>query len=311
LQTLKPGKGLPIFLIIFMNRFTIIITAILILTSAGCVYATNGLAFLKVCPDARSSAIGEALTYDQKYNFFHHPAALALIDKRGLALNHSLWILDTEINYLEVHFPGYLNVSFHLLSTGVEDIEVRTTPSPQPVSYVDSRDLALGLTLARSINPHLHLGVSFNFIHEHILNEDTEGLACDLGAIYKLNDRIYGNFSLNHIGQMSAMLSQRPQLPLTAVTGLNYLIPYSSHASILFSAGLNFVREEELRGNLGCEWKPIKEIALRSGYLVNYDERGLTAGLGLKWKGWGLDYAYIPFGSDLGEVEKFSLFFEF
>lgn len=286
---------------------------VLIICIAAVADAPNGLAFLKISPDVRSSAMGEAgvSAGDQRAASYYNPALLELGEQRGLSFAHHTWIMDTKVNYLELHIPGKINFGLNILSTGVDDIEVRSTPSPEPVGYVDSEDLAAGMILSYSVNKSLSFGVNIKYIHEHLYYESTNGFAVDMGTLYKYSDRLNFGASISNLGEMDEMLNEKPALPLTGRIGLSYLLPFSENNSLLLAGGVNYIRDEEMRGNIGIEWKPVEIIAVRGGYLLNYDERSFTAGFGLKWKNLGLDFAYVPFDSDLGDVKRFGFYLDF
>ena len=286
---------------------------VLIICIAAVADAPNGLAFLKISPDVRSSAMGEAgvSAGDQRAASYYNPALLELGEQRGLSFAHHTWIMDTKVNYLELHIPGKINFGLNILSTGVDDIEVRSTPSPEPVGYVDSEDLAAGMILSYSVNKSLSFGVNIKYIHEHLYYESTNGFAVDMGTLYKYSDRLNFGASVSNLGEMDEMLNEKPALPLTGRIGLSYLLPFSENNSLLLAGGVNYIRDEEMRGNIGIEWKPVEIIAVRGGYLLNYDERSFTAGFGLKWKNLGLDFAYVPFDSDLGDVKRFGFYLDF
>ena len=286
---------------------------VLIICIAAVADAPNGLAFLKISPDVRSSAMGEAgvSAGDQRAASYYNPALLELGEQRGLSFAHHTWIMDTKVNYLELHIPGKINFGLNILSTGVDDIEVRSTPSPEPVGYVDSEDLAAGMILSYSVNKSLSFGVNIKYIHEHLYYESTNGFAVDMGTLYKYSDRLNFGASVSNLGEMDEMLNEKPALPMTGRIGLSYLLPFSENNSLLLAGGVNYIRDEEMRGNIGIEWKPVEIIAVRGGYLLNYDERSFTAGFGLKWKNLGLDFAYVPFDSDLGDVKRFGFYLDF
>ena len=71
-----------------------------------------------------------------------------------------------------------------------------------------------------------------------------------------------------------------------------------------------------LRPASGCRANPWSDIFVRAGYQWDMDNnditgfRGLTAGLGIRWEEWRLDYAFIPDGG-LGSSQTvgFSYFF--
>ena len=275
--------------------------------------APNGLAFLKISPDVRSSAMGETgvSAGDQKAAGYYNPGLLGFGGQRGVSFAHHSWILDTKVNYLELHIPGKINVGLNILSTGVDDIEVRSTPSPDPTGYVDSEDLAAGMLLSYSLKENLTFGVNLKYIHEHIYYEDTNGFAIDAGTVFQYSDELTFGASLMNLGKMDKMLEETPDLPMTVRTGASYLLQFSENNSLLLAGGINFIRDEEIRGNLGIEWKPVDMVAFRGGYLLNYDERSFTAGIGLNWKNLGLDFAYVPFDSDLGDVKRFGFYLDF
>ena len=291
-----------------MNMKNIIIL-LCVLLSVGLVVAEapNGLAFLKINPDVRSSGMGETGTYAGDHlALTGNPANLAGASQRLLSFAHHQWIQDVNINYLQIHFPGdWVDIGFSALSTGVNDIEVRSTPSPEPQSYIDSRDLAFGLTAAKVLYDKFRIGATVKYIQEHIFYEDTGGLAVDFGGIYRLSERLNLGASVLHLGKMSAFLDERPQLPMTVNFGGSYNWDAGKAGKLTFAAGGNLLREEDLRWNAGCEWTPVEMISLRGGYLIDYDERGLTAGLGLHWNNLRFDYAYVPFSNDLGNAQRY------
>ncbi len=295
-------------------KHTIYLTAaILGLVNLSWGEAPTGLAFLKIIPDVRSAGMGETGGFaGDELSGGSNPAAMAGIDQRVVAFSHLNWIQDVDLNYIQAAIPTkYLPVGFFVLSTGVDNIEVRTMPSPQPESYIDTKDLAMGLTLAKQIESRISVGVNLAYIHEHIYYEDTDGLSWDVGGMYRLSDNLRVGASVLHLGKMSAMLAQRPELPTTVNFGGEYCFKAEKAGVITVAAGGNIVRDEDMRGNLGVEWQPIALIALRAGYLFNYDDRGLTVGLGAVWKNFRFDYAFTPFGNELGDVQRFGVGVEF
>ena len=294
-------------------KITLVIISLLSISVFSFAGAPNGLAFLKISADVRSSAMGETGAYaGGSLAVSANPALLADLSGRQVAFNHHQWIVDTQINYLQLQFSNqYANVGFSALSTGVDDIEVRSTPSPQPESYIDSKDLMFGLTLAKTIGEKFGLGLTAKYIHEHIFYQDTGGLAVDFGALYRFNDNLNFGASVLNLGKMSAMDNEEPELPLTAAFGAAYNLKLENAGDFTLALGGNFVREEDFRGNLGLEYRPLEIIAVRAGYLANYDERGLTAGLGFNWNNLSFDYAYVPFESDLGNTQRFGFAFRF
>ena len=63
--------------------------------------------------------------------------------------------------------------------------------------------------------------------------------------------------------------------------------------------------------NVGGEFNFERNVAGRLGYQFGSASRGLTAGVGILYKMFGLDYAYAPLANDLGTTHAFSLAINF
>ena len=61
------------------------------------------------------------------------------------------------------------------------------------------------------------------------------------------------------------------------------------------------MRGDDLTLHLGGEYRAGEHLRLRTGYQTT-ENRSLSAGLGLVAKHWIIDYAYLPFGSGLGDA---------
>ena len=79
---------------------------------------------------------------------------------------------------------------------------------------------------------------------------------------------------------------------------------------LLFITDFNHQRDYSPRLHMGFEYMMRDLLAVRGGYKFNYDEEGLTYGLGLKLRGVRLDYAYAPFGI-FSDVQKISVGYSF
>jgi hypothetical protein len=64
-------------------------------------------------------------------------------------------------------------------------------------------------------------------------------------------------------------------------------------------------------GHFGAEGGYKDFIFLRAGYMTGYDNKGFTAGLGLKYKTLTLDYALQPFTDGFSSGNSLSLGFNF
>jgi hypothetical protein len=83
----------------------------------------------------------------------------------------------------------------------------------------------------------------------------------------------------------------------------------ASH-NLLLTFETRHPRDFNEKVQFGAEYNIMGAIVARAGYMLNYDERGLTAGIGIRhdWDGVPLraDYAYEAFGI-FGGVHHFTL----
>jgi hypothetical protein len=108
-------------------------------------------------------------------------------------------------------------------------------------------------------------------------------------------------------------------LPLLFRMGLSKHYKFSSNGfftpSILINAGFSDGLTTPFRTSAGIEIKPVKALALRSGYEVNRDLGSLSLGLGLdiplgQSKRVIMDYAWVDMDY-FGAVERYQLSLEF
>jgi hypothetical protein len=296
-----------------MKKIVYFLGAMALMATISSADAPNGLAFLKLSVDVRASGMGETgvVSGDNRSALSFNPALLSQSKRNAVYLSYQKWIVDSNINFLMVQFHSWIDVGFSALSTGVNDIELRDTPSPQPIDYFDSHDLALGVTLSRNLTPDFALGLTAKLLQERIFNEESNGWACDFGASFRVEEKITVGAALSNIGRMSAMAVEKPDLPVIGRMGISYRQSVNPAGNLLFALSGTYIKEEGWKENLGVEWEPVEIVALRVGYLLNYDERSYSAGLGLKYGRFAFDYGYLPFESNLGETQRFAVLIEF
>ena len=103
--------------------------------------------------------------------------------------------------------------------------------------------------------------------------------------------------------------SEKFSLPTVYKLGLNYSPSlfrfHGGHLAVAMD--LSKPTDNQLRVHWGAELLWIERIALRSGYQMGYDEKGLSAGLGVRQGRFRIDYAFVPYSSDLGTTHRISL----
>jgi len=272
----------------------------------------SGLAFLKIGVGGRAAALGEAYTAlaNEPTAVYWNPAGLNGAAGTQLAFTHLSWLESIKHDFMAISFPGFggkLGLAFTMQS--IPDLELRDKPSSEPVSTLDARDLAVALAYARPLNNQLAIGLSVKYLYEKIYLQSASGVALDLGANWQTPvPPLRLGASLQNLGSMSALVEEKITLPALLRLGAAYGWQNSAGTTIVTLALDNLTYFEG--GNYasaGLEVSPLKEIALRAGYQLNRENRGLSAGFGASLSRYQLDYGYTGFGEDLGQAHRFSL----
>jgi len=114
---------------------------------------------------------------------------------------------------------------------------------------------------------------------------------------------------VQNVGTKMKFVDKKEKLPLNVKAG----VAYDISTNWLVALDVNSPIDGEVNIGAGTEYvykvKKGIEVAGRAGYsTVTKDAGGLngiTAGLGLGYEGYSLDYAFVPFG-DLGDTHRLS-----
>jgi hypothetical protein len=109
--------------------------------------------------------------------------------------------------------------------------------------------------------------------------------------------------SASNIGGELKFIDEGDPLPLAVRGGVAYMLPFGGETNELMVAvdGVKFNDRDDVMVNSGVEYWFMKTIAARAGYKGNYDQDGLTGGLGFRYSpaanlGLLADYAYADMG---------------
>jgi len=278
---------------------------------------------------------------------FWSPAGLARIEGMSAFYTHTSLFLDMSFDGASVVYthPKYGNVGLNFVHFSSGDMEETTVEQQDGTgNKFQFTDLALGLSYAQSFTNRFSLGGNLRYIQEDLaagLGSDGEYSAknwsVDIGVLYltdfkglTLGMKI-ANFGpqLEPEGEFQDWDNGNPvmdpssptdtlnlnykeyHMPLSFQFGLGFdPIHVGPHRLTLFAAlehpndnieVLNFAGEYTFK-------VPAAELALRSGYSLGHDIKGLTFGFGINYQGFQLDYAMVDYGV-LKFVNTFSITF--
>jgi hypothetical protein len=263
--------------------------------------AAAGLPFLRLSSGARGSALGEAVTALRDLEATsYNPAALEAPGTRGVSIGHSEWIQDIRHEYLAlVARRGRGTLGLVGAFSQADDLERRTGPTTRPLGSFGVYNSVIGVGYARDWSPVLRLGVGFKVVRQTIFTASANGAALDIGALYRLRPELQVAAAARNLGTMGKLLSASTELPAEVRLGVAYQGP----RQLLLALDLRRVRGTASSLHLGPEFPVQQRLALRAGYQTT-DSRDLSLGLGLNAGPWTIDYAFVPFGSGLGEAHR-------
>lgn len=286
---------------------------------AGDAAGTSAFQFLQLGVGARPSAMGEAFAgvAGDVSSVYWNPAGLAALDRGELSVSHALWLEDITYSSLAGGLPvngGTVGASFNVLNTGAID-KADNTGLRLGDSYNMAEVMAL-LSYARQFGA-LALGANLKFISSRIEEETAQSVAADLGAIYGglsvRGRRLNLGLAVQNLGPKAEYVSETFSLPVTVRAGA----ALEAYKGLLLVSDLVY-REETVDIHAGAEYSRAfgaVVVAARAGYKDDTVKElgslsGLTAGLGVGWTDFRLDYAWNSF-TDLGATHRLSLGIKF
>ncbi|MFZ0391282.1 MAG: PorV/PorQ family protein [Calditrichia bacterium] len=274
----------------------------------------TGLSFLEVGVDARGVGMGEAHTAaaNGAAALFWNPAGQLGADPSNALFNHNEWLegIRGESAALSLR-SGRAAWGFQVRSFNIGEIEVRDIPSSLPLEETSAHYLSAGLSYARRFGDRLDVGITGKYLFEKIYVESASGLALDVGAIYQLPAwHLKIGAALTNAGSMGKLKNDETVLPTTIRAGLYYQLPLNSPdytAALAADAVKPFKKDGGV--HIGGEFTFLNHIALRGGWLIGYENRSFSGGLGVFRSSIRFDYALIPFDKDFGVTHRLTLSF--
>ena len=291
--------------------FTVISLISLLPADARSDAGSTGMAFLRIGVGARAAALGDAYVAVPGDGFASHwnPAGLARLRGREFTAMHNEWAQGIRHEYGGLALGserGAIGLSAALVHSG--DLERRVRPSAEPLGTFSVYDMALSACYARMVRDDLALGLTGRWLAEKIHVDRASGFALDLGMLYAPPvDGLHLGLAVRNLGKMGELRNESIDLPTDLWVGLSHCgkIP-SSGIEVLVTGDLRVPEDGERSVHIGLEAHPAAPLYLRAGYSTE-DVRGLTAGFGLVWGGWAMDYAFVPLKQDLGNTHRISL----
>jgi long-subunit fatty acid transport protein len=276
---------------------------------------TSTAQFLKLGAGARAAGMGEAFAAvaDDADSIYWNPAGLNNVEGKSLSVMHAMWFEDTSYEWASyAQRIGGLGVA----GIGVQYFSYGSIPGVDfnglETEDFSPSDLAVSLSFARAMG-NIGLGVNAKYISSTI-KESAAAFAFDLGAQYWMSDRVVLGAAVQNVGTAMKFVDEGDALPLNVKLGGSCVIQPGWLAALDVNAPI----DNELVYNAGTEYRyrinGTMSATARLGYTTRNKDtggtNGLSAGLGFNFKGYAVDYAFVPYG-DLGNTQRVSLGIKF
>lgn len=273
-----------------------------------------GADFLRAELPARPAAMAGAYGafHGDASAFLWNPAALAWLDQPLVGATHFSSVVDTAFNQASYAQPltvwgarTGLGLSVqHSTTTGFNQVDL----AGNDLGPVENYDLVLLAGGGLRISPTLGLGANAKAFNSRLAEFRARGVAVDLGGLSEVHPRVALGVALVDVGVQEAYDQVADPLPtLFRLAGRFHLLD-DPEADI--QAGLQLDRPWSTNGAItlgaGAEYWYRQVLAFRAGWRLGADLGPFSLGLGFRWQGWTLDYAYNNLG-DLGLTHRLSV----
>ncbi|HOI28701.1 MAG TPA: PorV/PorQ family protein [Melioribacteraceae bacterium] len=320
-----------------IRKKILLVVLILLASNAGSFafekVGTTSFQFLKVWPGARATGMAEAFTSiaSNSESVFWNPAGLARLTGFDFTFGFVDWFMDVN------HFSFSAAKNFGELGTfgvfgvfsSVGEIEVTRVDRLGFVNgvynpgltgeVINPSSLVLGVSYARNVTDKFAFGLSVKYVHENLVFEKAGALVFDGGLTFNTGFRsIVIGASVRHFGQEVKFIDKSYPLPQTFNIGISSylfsgsdpLIASAGDHSLLVSYDMIQPRDYDQMHSVGFEYGFKDLIYLRGGYVLNRDQEGFSAGVGIYYKGYRIDYSFNDYGDYLDSVHRFTIGYE-
>jgi outer membrane protein OmpA-like peptidoglycan-associated protein len=271
--------------------------------------------FLKMNIGTRAVGMGEAFCAlaDDVSAMHWNPAGLGFIINPELETMHTFWLGNISYEYLGYVQPlswGTLGMSASYLH--MDDMEKirRDVAQGKFTVYDIYGGLAYGLPISESFS----LGFNLMALQSKIDQDTAYGFSSDVGIKFSTLNRA---FSFGVSGQNLGITLRGDKLPVNIKTGLACKIGFpKERVDLTIALDANKPLEGDYNFCLGIEHILLDTFAVRVGYKYDLEKKGLDSlaglrvGAGFHWKGFLMDYAWVPYAS-LGTTHMVSLGYRF
>ncbi len=267
--------------------------------------AATGMRNLLNLTGARQAAMGETTPlFDlDPFSLEYNPAAMVGQTKGRVGFSHNSFFQDRANNSLALIFPAQgLDFGIHTRLAGVGDIEVRQGATSDPDYITTADEFAVKMFAGMQIIPRFRFGLSLGWMMQKIDIERASIAVFGFGAVYVTDIGLAVHASASNLGGKITFVTQEDDPPAIYRGGVSF-----GKYQMALSADYVNIKSGDSHLHFGGEYLIKEQLFLRAGYQTDYDNRNFSAGAGFIYKEFRIDYAFVPYQSDLGNSHRFTL----
>lgn len=275
--------------------------------------AETGLAFLKIVTNPRLEAMGGVQTSISKNeeSLSSNPAGLGENYGSSILVIHNNFLQNDKSNFVGIKTASEKNAyGLAVRLHNVDGIELRDDiPTDLPFGETTANFLVANFTYSRKHSEFWDYGISLKYLYEDIYRYSAKGFGIDLGTkIHLLEKNLNFGLSVLNLGIMEKLDTERTDLPKSINFGFDYrFLELMESANLVLAADYqnDFGNGTFYKTGLEIDYK--ETLFIRSGYRIGYEALGFSAGFGLNWLSYSLDYSFTPYKDDLGNAHNFGV----
>lgn len=261
--------------------------------------------FLLVGQGARAEAMGHSVVsncFDYSALYWN-PAASVFLKNPEFGFNYTKLPAEIDNGYLAFIYP-YEKVAF-----GVSAIDEKTTLTGFDNNGIKSADITnedtnFNFVFAYKILDSLSVGLGAGLVNMQLDTEKKDTTNAGIGTIFK-KDRVSAGLTLANLGgKFKTSDGNGETQPQLVRAGISY--SFMKDKNFTVTASYENVFDDDRAGiqGFGLEYFAVKFLALRGGFMITKEGNSkLSAGFGLNYNRFVLDYAFTLADKDLKDTE--------
>ncbi|MCC6348905.1 MAG: PorV/PorQ family protein [Candidatus Eisenbacteria bacterium] len=298
-----------------IRRRSLLLPLVSLLVASAAPAAPPGFAFLEVPAGARASAMGGAYlaVAEGVEGAFWNPATLSGVQGTQLVATHYEFFESLRHDQFALAgqlFGGGMAASVRAMYT--EPIEERDELG-NLIGTFGAHDLEMQLGYGRKGAGGTSVGFAAQLVRERIASESamTWGMSAGLAWLPERWRDLRAGLAVQHLGpaahyEFDGQRGAPVGLPLALHGGLAWHRALGRGLALTPALDVRATRGRQAVVALGGELESETGASLRAGLRQGDDIANFSAGLGWRYRGYRVDYAWVPSKLDLGDTHRFS-----